>query len=222
MPKPDEDHALPSKKAFVISGCPVNCKLYLLAYLHGLSCPFSTYLQYLECLSLCKAPQGYGLHFPPEQWGAVLLSVPCRRDICFWSTPVLSSVLWSKIASGLAFPMLTWPWPSHRSVRIHPSPSPARSAGSKFCCYHPDSPCPLWCQMISKTKQTKAYLGRFRLRLGDWKQKYRKRRTQPSWYLAGYLPRCFCLPCLRVPRCVPSVGAGNTSFTAPTCQPGVG
>lgn len=93
MPKPDEDHALPSKKAFIISGCPVNCKLYLLAYLHGLSCPFSSYLQYLECLSLCKAPQGYGLRFPPEQWGVVLLSVPCRRDICFWSTPVLSFVL---------------------------------------------------------------------------------------------------------------------------------
>lgn len=83
MSKPDEDHALPSKKTLIISGCPVTLQgvFPTLSSWTFLSLPYLP--QYLECLSLCKAPQGDGLRFPPEQWGVTLLSVPCRRGICF-------------------------------------------------------------------------------------------------------------------------------------------
>lgn len=77
MPKPDEDHALPSKKAFIISGCPVKFQVLFptLSSWTFLSLPYL--LQHLECLFLCKAPQVVVYGFPQSNGESLsYLSLP--------------------------------------------------------------------------------------------------------------------------------------------------
>lgn len=94
------------------------------------------------------------------------------------------------------FPILTWPLTSHRDAWISPF---FTLVNSQVCRYHPERLCPLWCQTILVTKQTKASLGRFQI-TEDWKPKYHKNRTQPIWYWAEYHPDDFCLPRLSSPE----------------------
>lgn len=167
---------------------------------------------------LDQSPSDDGLKFPTEQWEVNLLSGPWKNGIQFWSTPALFFVLWTKTTSRTCIPhaSLTMALPQRwLNMSFHPphSPTPPRSTVSKVCWYRPDHPYTLWCRKILKTKQTKkAYLERFQVKLGDWKQKYHKYRTQLGWYLAGYLQRCFCLPCLRVAIYIALAGDRNTSL----------
>lgn len=165
MSKPEEDHALPSENILIISGWPVTLQ-GVFPTLSSWTFPSLPYLpQYLECLSLCKAPEGGGLRFPPEQWGVTLLSVPRRRGIrfclpCCWPLyynlkplQVLHSLHSSDrghLTGVSEYIFLVW-FGFLGFFWIGFSFSQISSLQSLFV--HPESPYPLMCQMILKTKQ---------------------------------------------------------------------
>lgn len=132
--------------------------------------------------------------------GIILSSFPCRSGLSFWFTPVLSFVLWSKIMSTLVFPMLTWSLTSHRDTQIHPLFHICELQSVLMSSWESLSP------MVPNDlndRTNRSLWGRFQVMVGDWKEKYHKCRAQPIWCSAGYLPRCFCLPCFRVPQMYP-------------------
>lgn len=106
---------------------------------------------------------------------------PLQKSLCFVYLSVIKNTL------NFVFPLLTWPLTSHGDAWISPF---FTSVNSQVCRYHPEWPCPLWCQMILMIKQTEASLGRFQI-TEDWKPKYHRYRTQPIWYLAEYHPDAF-------------------------------